>query len=99
MKFPYIYPTYNIYTQYIKILLRKDLDFIFSFLLYEYGNDWQRNKKIKYKNISFSSYIEYLIYLCMEKYKATKCRNKIYKILGNKYKNKKTILFNNEWNN
>tara|TARA_A100001015_G_C14767021_1_gene623707 strand:- start:32 stop:466 length:435 start_codon:yes stop_codon:yes gene_type:complete len=98
-RFPYLYACTCVFTKYIKHLLKKDLDFIVEFLIKEYGSIWSKNKKIRYKKISFSNYIEFLLYLCIEKYKATKCRNKIYEIMGNKYKNNRLKLYNNEWNN
>ena len=99
IRFPYIYSGFCVFTKYIKQMLKKDSVFIFSHLLAEYGLIWSKNKKIRYKNMSFSSYIDYLLYLCKDKYKAINCKNKIYEILGNKYKTNTVKLYNNKWNN
>ena len=101
-RFPYLaYYNFigNSAENYIKKILRNDNDYIFKFILLKFGYSWKLRIKHKYKNKVFKRYLDYVSHLCIEKYKSTNCRNKIYEILGNEFKTNNIKNINNTWNN
>jgi hypothetical protein len=102
IRFPYVAYYNNIGNpaeKYVKYLLRNDNNYIFRFVLYRFGSAWEIGIRHKMKNKTFWCYLDYLKYLCVEKYKATKCKNELLEFTGNKYKNKRVKYYNSKWTN
>lgn len=85
--------------KYVKYLLKKDCNFILRYVLQHFGSAWEIGTRHRIKDKSFWCYLDYLKYLCVEKYKATKCKNEILEFMGNKYKNKRVKYYNSKWTN
>jgi hypothetical protein len=100
----YLYKKYGLtLDSYIKKIIIKKFDYIFSLLVKEKYGHWKKIKRYKYKDYRFKTYIDVLIYLCIDN-DSTKCRNHIISyeknndtVRKNKYKKMKRI--NNRWNN
>ena len=88
------------YESYIRDMIRKDHDFVFSFLLYENCYKWLQIKQYFYKSIIFANYIYFLQHFCLE-HNSTKCRNVILDFLKESglHKNihKKNIVKHVKW--
>ena len=101
-RFPYLaYYNYigNSAEKYVKNVIRSDNDYIFKYILKKFGASWKLRINHRYKNKVFKRYLDYLSFLCVEKYKSTRCRNCIYEINRNEFKNKNIKTINNTWNN
>ena len=85
--------------KYVKFLLKSDSNYVFKFVLQHFGSAWELGIRHRLKDKTFWCYLDYLKYLCIEKYKATKCKCEILEFTGNKYKNKKTKYYKSKWNN
>ena len=87
---------------YIKKIIIKRFDYIFSLLIKEKYEDWRKIKKNKNKNWKYKTYIDVLEQICIE-LDSTKCRNhiKTYENTHNvrKNKHKKMRRINNTWSN
>lgn len=94
----------NAYDNYIRDIIRKDLDFVFHKISLEHWKVWVKNKKFTYKNKIFTNYIHLLENLCIET-ESTKCRNIILFFLEksglskNQHKNKVAKVIKREWSN
>jgi hypothetical protein len=64
----------GLFDNYIRDIIRKDLDFVFFHIAKENYTLWLKAKKCTYKNKIFSNYMELLENLCIET-ESTKCRN------------------------
>ena len=64
------------YENYIRDMVRRDNDFVFSFLLRENFNKWLSFKKYHYKSTIYSNYIYFLLGLCVDS-ESPKCRELI----------------------
>jgi hypothetical protein len=98
-RFPHlIYYNYigNSCETYIKKILRQDNDYVFKYILLKFGASWKLRIKHRYKSKVFKRYIDYLLFLCVEKYNSTKCKNCLYEISRNEFKYKN---INKVWNN
>jgi len=70
---------YNIknYDNYIKDIIRLDYNYVAKFILNEQLQNWIKNKKkIKYQNLIFPTYINYINFL-INKYNSGKIKNEI----------------------
>lgn len=93
------------YDNYVKHMIRKDLDFIFNFIMIEYFDVWKNPKKYSYKNIVFKTYVTFLLHFAREN-EATKCIEIINFYMTNDEKDdvngkrhKKPRIRNTKWNN
>jgi len=64
----------NYYENYIRDMIRKDCDFVFSFLLEENYRKWLAIKRYVYKNTIYANYLHFLKDYCIEN-DANNCRN------------------------
>ena len=62
------------YDNYIRDTLRRDNDFVFSFLLKENYKIWQNSRKYKYANFNYGNYFCFIDKFCIDN-ESTKCRN------------------------
>lgn len=94
----------NAYDNYIRDIIRKDLDFVFYKISLENRKIWVKSKKFTYKNKIFVNYMHLLENLCIET-ESTKCRNIILFFLKksglskNQHKNKIAKVIKREWSN
>ena len=71
------------FDNYVRDMIRKDLDCIMKRLVDEYNLRWVKDKKYRYKTSTYKNYATYLLNLSIE-YNATRCRN----VIREHYKNK-----------
>jgi hypothetical protein len=92
----------NYYENYIRDMIRKDCDFIFSFLLEENYRKWFDMKKYAYKNTIYANYLHFLKDYCIEN-DASNCRNVLNEFLHemglSKNLHKKNTARNIRWTN
>ena len=87
---------------YIRDIVRRDFDFVFTYILQENYKLWLVIKKYKYKSTIFANYIYFLQDFCIEN-ESNNCRNilsEFIKTLGlSKNQHKKNIIINKRWTN
>jgi len=71
------------FDNYVRDMIRKDLDCIMKRLVDEYNLRWIKDNKYRYKTSTYKNYATYLLNLSIE-YNATRCRN----VIREHYKNK-----------
>jgi hypothetical protein len=90
------------YENYIRDMVRRDNDFVFTFILKENYNIWVNIKQYKYKNMIFKNYFYFLINYCIEN-DCNNCRNVISNFLKlhglGKNLHKKNIIRYIGWKN
>lgn len=88
---------------YYRFLIRNDYYFIFRYYFQYYFKIFLKQKKIRYKSLTFNSYFELLHYMALNVYNSQKCYKEIIKystlngLNKKKYKNIKTSI--NKWSN
>lgn len=60
------------YEQYLRTMMRRDNDYVFQTIVRENADDWIENRQYRYKNMTFSNYIYFVLHFCMEA-NAEKC--------------------------
>ena len=90
----------NIKKSYMRFLLRNDFDFIFLFRIKEYGNNWCKNSKTKYKNMFFKNKLLLYKYYTIDN-NSEKCKTIISNYINENMdlKQHKNININNNNNN
>ena len=94
----------GLFDNYIRDIIRKDLDYVFFYIAKENCGLWLKAKKCTYKNKIFPTYSKLLENLCIET-ESTKCRNIMNEALNksglNKNQHKKNIVksIDREWIN
>jgi len=90
------------YENYIRDTLRRDNDFVFSFLLKENSKTWLNIRKYKYSNMNYGNYFCFIDKFCIDN-ESTKCRNKLKDFLNktglSKNQHKKNTITNIIWTN
>ena len=90
------------YENYIRDMLRKDNDFIFSFLIKENYKIWLKIRKYKYSNTIYGNYFCFIDKFCVDN-ESTKCRNLLKDYLNktglSKNQHKKNSTTNIIWTN
>ena len=90
------------YDNYIRDMLRRDNDFVFSFLIKENNNAWLNIRKYKYANMNYGNYFCFIDKFCVDN-EATKCRNLLKDYLNktglSKNQHKKNTITNIIWRN
>jgi hypothetical protein len=90
------------YENYIRDMLRKDNDFIFSFLIKENYKIWLKIRKYKYANMAYGNYFCFIDKFCVDN-ESTKCRNLLKDYLNktglSKNQHKKNTITNIIWTN
>ena len=90
----------NFYENYIRTILRKDCDFVFSLLLQENIKRWIAIKKYVYKSYCYANYVYFLKEFCLEN-ESAKCSRVLYDFLNetglSKNLHKKKIAINIKW--
>jgi hypothetical protein len=91
------------YDNYVRDMIRKDNDFVFSLILKENKDYWSKQKKYMYKNTIYYNYNYFLLEYCIEN-KKTHCKNCIRQIVFDttglcKNQHKKNIRRNVIWTN
>jgi hypothetical protein len=90
------------YENYIRDTLRRDNDFVFSFLLKENSKTWLNIRKYKYANMNYGNYFCFIDKFCIDN-ESTKCRNKLKDFLNktglSKNQHKKNTITNIIWTN
>jgi hypothetical protein len=90
------------YDNYIRDMLRRDNDFVFSFLLKENVNIWINIKKYKYSGTNYGNYICFVDKFCIDN-ESTKCRTVLLDFLNktglSKNRHKKNTITNIIWTN
>jgi hypothetical protein len=90
------------YENYIRDMLRRDNDFIFSFLLKENCKTWLNIRKYKYSNVNYGNYFCFIDKFCIDN-ESTKCRNMLKEFLNktglSKNQHKKNTITNIIWTN
>jgi hypothetical protein len=86
---------------YIRMVIRKDKDYVFKILLNDNIMRWYSMKKYMYKNMTFENYLYFLVAYATEN-NSRKIKSLIedtcYLILGKKWHKKTKVLFN-RWKN
>ena len=90
------------YDQYVRDMIRLDYIFVMKNIIQEQIENWLKPKRnIKYRNIIFPRYINYINYL-INKYNSGKIKNEIIKTLKERKCEKiwqeNYITVNNKWN-
>jgi hypothetical protein len=92
----------NYYENYIRDMIRKDCEYVFSFLLVENYRKWFDIKKYVYKNTVYANYLHFLKDYCIEN-DANNCRNELNDFLHemglSKNLHKKNTARNIRWRN
>jgi hypothetical protein len=70
------------YSNYIRDIIRRDNDFVFSFIIEENWKNWLNFKNYSFKDKIFMNYIYFLIDYCFT-YDSNKCKDIIYEKLDN----------------
>jgi hypothetical protein len=90
------------YENYIRDMLRRDNDFIFSFLLKENCKTWLNIRKYKYSNMNYGNFFCFIDKFCIDN-ESTKCRNILKAFLNktglSKNQHKKNTITNIIWTN
>jgi len=90
----------NQYENYIRAMVRRDNEFVFSFLIQENFERWLFFKNYAYKNTLYSNYIFFLLEYCIEN-ESEKCKQIINKYIINaglsKNQYKKNTYKNIRW--
>ena len=90
------------YENYIRAMIRRDNDFVFSLLIQENFERWLFFKKYVYKTTMFSNYIYFLLEYCIEN-DSEKCKQIVNKYIVNsglsKNQHKKNTTKNIRWSN
>jgi hypothetical protein len=90
------------YENYIRDTLRRDNDFIFSFLIKENYKIWLNIRKYKYRNMNYGNYFCFIDKFCVDN-ESTKCRNLLKDYLNktglSKNQHKKNTITNIIWTN
>jgi hypothetical protein len=90
------------YENYIRDMVRRDNDFVFSLLIKEHYKKWLQIKKYKYKNSNYGNYMCFVDSFCIEN-ESTKCRNLLKDFLNksglSKNQHKKNTITNIIWTN
>jgi len=90
------------YDNYIRDTLRRDNDFVFSFLLNENKKIWLNIRKYKYSNMNYGNYFCFIDKFCVDN-ESTKCRNLLKDFLNktglSKNQHKKNTITNIIWTN
>lgn len=90
------------YDNYIRDMLRRDNDFIFSFLIKENYKIWLKIRKYKYANMNYGNYFCFVDKFCVDN-ESTKCRNLLKEFLNktglSKNQHKKNTITNIIWTN
>ena len=90
------------YDNYIRDTLRRDNDFVFSFLLEENQKMWLNIRKYKYANVNYGNYFCFIDKFCIDN-ESTKCRNLLkdhFNKTGlSKNQHKKNTITNIIWTN
>ena len=91
------------FDNYMKKILLKKYDYIFSLLIKYKYKQWIKPIKFRYNGYRYENYIDFLEQLCY-KFNSTKCRNALLdyeknnkQVRKKKYKKMKSII--NRWNN
>lgn len=85
------------FDRYIRDVVRQDNDFVFDSILCQYIHTWDREKKFKFKGITYKSYIEYIKYYS-ESIESHKCNLLIKKIyMSGKKQHKKVHTKKYKW--
>jgi hypothetical protein len=86
---------------YIRMIVRRDKDYVFETVLQDNILRWYNMKKYMYKNMIFDNYLQFLVNYANEndsKNIKTMIENTSYLILGKKWHKKTRVLFN-RWKN
>jgi len=90
------------YDNYIRDMLRRDNDFVFSFLIKENQKMWLNIRKYKYSGASYGNYFCFIDKFCVDN-ESTKCRNFLKEYLNKtglcKNQHKKNTITNIIWTN
>ena len=90
------------YDNYIRDMLRKDNDFVFSFLIKENQKMWLNIRKYKYSGTSYGNFFCFIDKFCVDN-ESTKCRNFMKEYLNktglSKNQHKKNTITNIIWTN
>ena len=90
------------YDNYIRDTLRRDNEFVFSFLLKENIDIWINIKKYKYSGTNYGNYICFVDKFCIDN-ESTKCRTVLLDFLNktglSKNRHKKNTITNIIWTN
>lgn len=90
------------YDNYIRDMIRRDNDFVFSFLLKENHNAWLNIRKYRYANVNYGNYFCFIDKFCIDN-ESTKCRNLLKDYLNktglSKNQHKKNTITNIIWIN
>jgi hypothetical protein len=54
------------YDSFIKNIIKRDNDFVFNVIIHQDYNKWLEIKDVIYKNMTFNSYIHFIINYCIE---------------------------------
>jgi hypothetical protein len=90
------------YENYIRDMIRRDNYLVFEKIIEENIDSWLKNKKYKYKNMSFNNHIYFIVYYCIEN-NAERCREITHDYLKNRdlcrNLHKKNVIKYIKWNN
>jgi hypothetical protein len=86
----------SLYDNYIRDMVRKDCEFVFTEIVDQNVKQWLKMKKYKYDNIIYNNYFYFLASFCIDN-KSTRCRDVLTRNLEklgmskNQHKNNRAI--------